>query len=322
METSEQGYDVMVVGGGTTGLSAALVLARCRRRVVVVDAGRPRNAAADPHNFLTHDGTPPTEFLAAARAEVAGYGVTILSATVRAVDRTKAGFTVATDGGRTLQARRLLVTTGQTYELPALPGMHERWGRDVLHCPYCHGYKVRDQSLGILADTPRAVHSALKLRQWSPDVMLFLHTMTDSEIGEQERAALAARDVRVVEGTVTGLVVEDDRLTGIRLADGTVVPRCALFVPCRAVPHDPLLTALGARTEETIADHRISTDSMGRTSVPGVWAAGDVTSPSSQLVTFAAAGTRAAIGLNADLVAEDITVAQTTHHTAPPVSTG
>ncbi|MGF7234237.1 MAG: NAD(P)/FAD-dependent oxidoreductase [Frankia sp.] len=321
-ERTQQAYDVVVVGGGAAGLSAALVLARCLRRVVVVDAGRPRNAAAAHlHNFLTRDGMPPAEFLAAARAEVAGYGVEILTGTVRAVDRTQTGFTVVVEDGPMLLARRVLAATGLTDELPDLPGIHQRWGRDVLHCPYCHGYEVRGRPLGILAESPMAVHMALQLGQWSPDVVLFRHTLPDSDVGEQERAALAARDVRIVEGRVTGLVVENDQLTGVRLVDGTVVARSALFVASRPVPRDAVLTALGATTEQDTAQRRwVSTDPMGRTSVPGAWAVGNVARPAGQLVTFAADGTLAAIGLNADLVSEDITLAQAARHTPVAVS--
>jgi len=325
VETAEPCYDVVVVGGGAAGLSAALMLARCLRRVVVVDAGRPRNAAAAQlHNFLTRDGTAPTAFLAAARAEVAGYGVTILPGTVHAADRTDTGFTVVVESGLVLHGRRLLVATGVTDELPALPGIHQRWGRDVLHCPYCHGYEVRGQPLGVLADSPLAAHSALQLRQWSSDVVLFLNTVPRRDIGAQERAALAARDVRIVDGEVSGLAVEDDRLTGVRLADGSVVARSALFLSSRPVPNDALLTALGAKTAENQVGRWVSTDPMGRTSVPGLWAVGNVTASFSQLVTFAADGTRAAMALNADLVTEDVAVAvaRSSGQIAPAVGTG
>ena len=164
-------YDVAIVGGGAAGLSAALVLARSRRRVVVLDAGSPRNApAAHMHNFLSRDGTPPAELLAVGRAEVLGYGAEIVSATVAGVEATPTGFGVTLDGGSSVAARRLLIATGLTDELPPVPGVRERWGRDVLHCPYCHGYEVRDQALGVLGTGPRSVHQALLVRQLSPDV--------------------------------------------------------------------------------------------------------------------------------------------------------
>ncbi len=154
--------DVLVVGGGPAGLSAALVLGRSRRSVLVVDAGEPRNAPADAlHEFLSRDGTPPQELLEVGRAEVARYGVD--SHAGRAVSASRAGdrFRVGLDGGGTVLARRLVVSTGLVDELPQVPGLAERWGRDVLHCPYCHGWEVRDQAIGVLATAatgPMALH--------------------------------------------------------------------------------------------------------------------------------------------------------------------
>jgi thioredoxin reductase len=148
-------YDVVVVGGGPAGLSAALVLARARRTVAVVDAGEPRNApAAHLHGFLSRDGMPPHDLVAAGRAEVAGYGGSLIDDTVVDV---APGFHVRLAGGSSLHARRILVATGLRDELPDIPGVRERWGRDLLHCPYCHGYEVRDQPLGVLGGTPEAV---------------------------------------------------------------------------------------------------------------------------------------------------------------------
>jgi thioredoxin reductase len=159
-------YDAVVVGGGAAGLNGALVLGRARRRVAVVDAGRPRNAAAaHMHGFLTRDGMPPAELLALGRSEVAGYGVTLLEGRVERFDPDpRAGFLVHLVGGPLLGARRLLVATGLRDELPELPGVRERWGKDLLHCPYCHGYEVRDQPLGVLGTGQRAVDQALLVR--------------------------------------------------------------------------------------------------------------------------------------------------------------
>jgi thioredoxin reductase len=167
-------YDVVVVGGGAAGLSAALVLARARRTVVVVDAGGPRNApAAHMHGFLSRDGMPPRELLAAGMAEVSGYGGRLIDDTVVGVEP---GFQVRLANGAPLLGRRILVATGLRDELPDIPGIRERWGRDLLHCPYCHGYEIRDQPLGVLGGAPEAVQHALLVRQWSPDVILFPHT--------------------------------------------------------------------------------------------------------------------------------------------------
>jgi len=215
----EQSYDVVIVGGGAAGLSAALVLGRARRRVAVIDAGSPRNApAAHMQGYLSRDGMAPTELLAAGRAEVTGYGVEIVRDTVARVD---AGFTVVRAGGEAMGARRILVTTGVGDELPDIPGVRERWGRDLLHCPYCHGWEVRDQPLGVLGTDPAAVLHAQLVRQWSDDIVFFAHTL---DVSATERAELKARAIRVIDGEVVRLVVEND--VAIQLAS--------------AVPGEPL----------------------------------------------------------------------------------
>jgi thioredoxin reductase len=166
--------DVVVVGGGAAGLSVALLLVRARRMVVVVDAGVPRNApAANMHGFLSRDGMPPRELLAAGRAEVSSYGGRLIDDTVVGVEP---GFQVRLANGAYLRTRRILVATGLRDELPEVPDVRERWRRDLLHCPYCHGYEVRDQPLGVLGGAPEAVQHALLIRQWSPDLILFPHT--------------------------------------------------------------------------------------------------------------------------------------------------
>ncbi|MFD0537242.1 NAD(P)/FAD-dependent oxidoreductase [Actinomadura luteofluorescens] len=300
---SDDEYDVAVVGAGAAGLNAALVLARARRRVAVVDAGEPRNApAAHMQGFLSRDGMPPAALLDVGRAEVAGYGAALIGARVEHVDP---GFTVRLVGGAVLSARRLVVATGLRDELPGIPGVAERWGRDVLHCPYCHGYEVRDQPLGVLGTSPGAVHQALLLRQWSEDVVLFAHTL---ELDEEERERLTARGVRLVEGEVKR-VVADDRVRGVELAGGRTVPRRAVFLFPRMVPRDALLTGLGCAVE----DGRVVTDRTGRTTVPGVWAVGNVTDPRAQVVTAAGMGSAAAIALNADLLDEDVHRAMDQH---------
>src|SRR5919206_1373076 len=168
-------YDVVVIGGGAAGLSAALVLSRARRRVLVVDAGTPRNApAAHMHGFLSRDGLAPGDLLTLGRAEVTGYGGEILPGTVRELVRCgAAGFWALLSDGRRISARRLLVTTGLRDELPDIPGLRDRWARDVLHCPYCHGYEVQDQPLGVLGGSPEALAHAHLVRQWSDDLVFF-----------------------------------------------------------------------------------------------------------------------------------------------------
>jgi thioredoxin reductase len=296
--SAKKDYDVLVVGGGAAGLSAALVLLRARRTVVLVDAGAPRNAPAERmQGFLSRDGIPPQDLLEAGRSEVSGYGGRLISDTVVGIE---AGYQVLLTNGPRLTARRIIVATGLRDQLPDIPGVHERWGRDVLHCPYCHGYEVRDQPLGVLGGTPDAVQHALLIRQWSPDVTLFPHTNT---LTADEREKLTARGIRIADSTVARLVVDRHRLQGVELVDGTVVPRTALFVRPRLVPNSDLLASLGCEIDENgWAVH----DSAGRTTVAGAWVIGNAADPRAQVITAAGQGSAAAIALNADLVDEDV----------------
>ena len=291
-------YDVAIVGGGPAGLSAALVLGRARRRVVVVDAGAPRNApAAHMQGFLSRDGASPADLLAAGRAEVRRYGVEIVED--RVVDAT-AGFALRLASGRTVAARQVLLASGAVDELPDVAGARERWGRDLLHCPYCHGWEVRDRAIGVLG----SVEHAHLLRQWSDDVTLFTHT---SAVTPEERATLDARGITVVDGTVERLVVTDDRLTAVRLTDGRSVPRDALFIrPALRAHADGPAAALGC---ELLAGGLVRVDPDGRTSVPGVWAAGNATNPRAQVITAAGEGSAVAIAINTELVQDDVDAA-------------
>ncbi|GGV98295.1 MULTISPECIES: NAD(P)/FAD-dependent oxidoreductase [Streptomyces albovinaceus subgroup] len=315
----QQRYDVVIVGGGAAGLSGALALGRARRSVLVIDAGEPRNApASHVHNYLGRESTPPGELLAIGRGEAAGYGAEIVEGRVASAERLpgdgagKQGFRVVTEDGRSVEARRLLVTTGLVDELPPVPGLAERWGREVLHCPYCHGHEVADRPIGVLATGPLAVHQALMWRQWSDDVTLFLHT--GPEPTEEEYEQLAARDIAVVDGEVTGLEVADDRFTGVTLASGRVVPREALVVQARFTARSAVLESLGLKpvAQEmggTVVGSYIPTDPTGATEVPGVWAAGNVTRLTEQVIGAAAAGLMAGGAVNGDLITEDTRLA-------------
>ncbi|MFD5270238.1 NAD(P)/FAD-dependent oxidoreductase [Streptomyces sp. NPDC058335] len=302
-------YEVIVIGGGAAGLSAGLVLGRARRRTLVVDAGEPRNApAAHMQGYLSRDGMSPAEFLATGREEVARYGVELVRD--RAVDATRdQGFTVTLAGGRTVRARQVVVATGLKDELPPVEGLAERFGRDVLHCPYCHGWEVRDQAFGVLATSPMSVHQALIVTQWSKDVTLFLHTVTEAELSTEDLRRLAAAGVHVVPGEVAGLVVEDDRLTGVRLGDGTVHAREALFVAPRAVPQTDLLARLGAEMTETPFGVYPVVDGRGLTTVPGLWAAGNASGFAEQVINAASRGYRAGAAINGELLMSDLDAA-------------
>ncbi|MEV4560331.1 FAD-dependent oxidoreductase [Kitasatospora sp. NPDC049285] len=307
-------YDVLVVGGGPAGLSGALTLARARRTVLVVDSGQPRNAPAEGiHGLLGREGMPPAELLSRGRAEVASYGGEFHDGEVRSISRRPdGGFRAELADGTAVLARRLLLTTGITDGLPEVPGVAERFGRQIVHCPYCHGWEVRDRRIAVLAThTPVAVHQALLWRQWTDDVTLLLHTAAPPT--EAQSRELAARNVTVVTGTVAALLPEDDSdaLTGVRLADGSTVGCETLAVGTELAVRAPFLADLGLETSELAFDGvkfatRLATvDPMGRTAAEGVWAAGNLTDPAAQVAVAAADGLRAAAAINADLVAEE-----------------
>ncbi|MFD4702344.1 NAD(P)/FAD-dependent oxidoreductase [Streptomyces niveus] len=313
MKTHKVEFDVVVIGGGPAGLSAALTLARARRSVLVIDAGEPRNApASHVHNYLGREGIAPGELLAVGREEVAGYGGEFMAGRVATVKGSAADeFRVVLEEGAAVAevtASRLLVTTGLVDELPPVPGVAERFGREVLHCPYCHGWEVRDTPIGVLATGPLAVHQAQMWRQWSDDVTLFRHTAPDFDDDQYEQ--LAARDIAVVDGEVAALEVTDDRLTGVTLAGGRVIPVSAVVVAPLFTARGGLLADLGAPAVDRemagqVVGSHVPTDPAGATSVPGVWAAGNVADPTETVIGSAVAGLRAGAAINADLTAED-----------------
>jgi thioredoxin reductase len=310
MDENHEQYDVVVVGGGAAGLSGAVALARARRSVLVIDAGEQRNRpASGVHGLLARDGLPPGELVALGRAEVEGYGGTVLDGRVKALGGRARAFTVTLEDGRAFAARRLLVTTGLVDELPEVQGLRELWGSDVVHCPYCHGYEVRDEPIGVLSTGPRALHLAQLFRQLSADVTLFLHTGPRPSAEEAE--GLAARDIAVVEGEVTAVETEAGRLRGVRLASGEVVPRRVLAVETTLVARAELLAGIGLETtaHELGLWERIEADATGRTAVPGVWVAGNVADPMAWVAGAASAGMLAGAAINNDLVAEDTRVA-------------
>ncbi len=306
-ELGDNRFDVVVIGGGAAGLNGALMLARSRRSVVVIDSGAPRNTpAAGVHGLLGRDGMSPVELLERGRAEVRRYGGHVVAGNVHTVSREENAFAVSSADGRSVRARRLLVATGLVDELPDLPGLQARWGRDVLHCPYCHGWEVRDQAIGVLATGPRAVHQALLFRQLSADIILFQHMM--SSMSDEEVEQLSARQIRVVVGEVASVQVNDDHLVGVRLTDGTAVSRDVLAVSPRMIARADFLAPLGLLVAEHpsgLGEH-IPADAAGRTDVSGVWVAGNVTDIAAQVGAAAAAGALAAADINADLVAEDV----------------
>ncbi len=300
-------YDVVVVGAGAAGLNGALALVRSRRSVLVIDSGEPRNApAGHVHNFLTRDGTPPGEIYAIGRQEVRRYGGRVEQGTVTAIRRDDERFRIDLADG-SVTARRVLVATGVRDELPDVAGLAEHWGQDVVHCPYCHGWEVRDRRIGVLATGPMATHQALLFRQLSDRVTMLAHTAMPTA---QERERLTARAISIVAGKVTQVEGGPAGLTGVRLADGERVEVDALVVASRPVARVDFLAPLGitpqpVRVGDYVVATAIEADRAGATAVPGVWAAGNVADPMAQVVSAAAAGLMAGAAINGDLVTEE-----------------
>lgn len=268
-------HDVIVVGGSFAGLAAALQLARARKRVLVVDAGLPRNRFAHAaQGFLGQDGTAPAAILETARAQLLAYPTAELRVgEVTRAHRRDGMFELTMTPAATLSARRLVLATGVTDDLPDIPGLRERWGVTVLHCPYCHGFEVADGRLGVLATSAMGIHQALLVADWSADVTLFTNGVVSPD-GEQ-RDALAARGVRVEARPVAALVGRVPSLDGVRLDDGTVVAVDAIFTGSRNRVASPVARQLGCVFDEGPLGEMIRANERRETTVPGVFAAGD-----------------------------------------------
>ena len=313
-------FDVIVIGGAAAGLSAALVLGRSRRSVLVVDAGEPRNARAEgAHNYLGREGVAPAELARIGRDEVAAYGVEVTAGRIVAAAATSGdgtdpvGFSITLDSGAVVTARRLVVASGAVDVLPEVPGLAEQWGRGVVHCPFCHGWEVRDQRIGVLVTTPNGVHQALMFRALSDDVTAFV---TDpSLVDDTARAGFAARVIEVVEGPVSQVLSSaEGALTGVELGDGTVVGLDALAAASTAEARVEALTGLGLHAEDFVVNgfrfgSALVVDAAGQTSVRGVYAAGNVASPMATVIASAAAGTQAGAAVHGDLVQADLAAA-------------
>ncbi|TPV50247.1 NAD(P)/FAD-dependent oxidoreductase [Pseudarthrobacter phenanthrenivorans] len=299
--------DVLIIGGGAAGLSAAQMLGRCRRSVTVVDNGQPRNAPAQAvHGFLSRDGINPAELLAVGRAEARQYGAVIVRGTVLAAGgNLEQGFEVTLDDGTPLRGRRLLVATGLVDELPAIEGLPGRWGKDILHCPFCHGWEVQDQAIGVVGSGPWSVHQALLFRQWSSNITLFLNDKLVPADADAEQ--LAARGVKVVAGRVEAVRVEQRRLRGIALAGGPEIAVDAVVVGPIAQARLEAFAGLGLvpSVHPAGVGTYLETDADGATSVPGVWAAGNVTDLKAQVLASAATAAWTAVVINNHLMAEE-----------------
>jgi thioredoxin reductase len=309
-------WDVVVVGGGSAGLSAALMLGRSRRRVLVVDDSRPRNAvAAHMHGVLGRDHTAPLDLLAAGRAELARYDVVVESAAVASAsaieDGDEPGFELVLDSGERRTARRVLAATGLVDELPGIPGLAAQWGRGVVLCPYCDGWEVRDRRVAVISAAQSNTHQAQLMRQLTREVVFYANGAT---LPDRARTELEARDIAIEEREVTGIVeTGDGAIRGIRLADGSEQQVDVVFVAPRPVPNNLLLGELRARTMRQSGVDWVLVDDDGRTSVRGLYAAGNVVSARSSVPWAMASGALAGTAINGDLVDEDVRRAVAAH---------
>ena len=290
--------DAIVVGGSFAGISAALQLARARRRIAVVDAGAPRNRFTDAsHGFFGHDGRAPLDLIAQARQQLLAYPtVRFVAAQALEAAAQGDGFALTLDNGERLLGRRLLLATGVRDLLPGLPGLAERWGHSVAHCPYCHGYEFDRQPLGVLYRMPLSLHQAQLIAEWGPTTLF----LDGHQISDEERAHMAALGIAVEPGAVQALEGEGDALAGVRLAD-RLVPLRGLFLAPTVAMASPLAGQLGCAFDASPAGPFIRVEA-GQTSVPGVFAAGDAAMAWSNATQAAAAGVMAGAAMHRAMV--------------------
>lgn len=308
MDMNSHSYDAIVIGAGAAGLSAALVLGRARRRVLVLDGGPPRNAAAARVNgYLGVDGLSPLELLVVGRTQVEKLGVEVREGVASRVEAVDGGFAVHV-GNELLHAKRLVLASGITDSLPEIPGLREGFGVDIFHCPYCHGYEVAGQRLAVVATHPMSGHQARMVRQWSDDVVFFLNDT--AELGAEERQLFAARGVDVVDGPVAEVVRHDGALRGVRDATGAIHEIDAVFVASAMVLNLDAFHGFDLEMADTPLGPVVATDLTGATNVPGLWAAGNVADAGSQVISASATGAKAAAMLNASLIEEEWSMAE------------
>jgi thioredoxin reductase len=300
-------WDCIVVGGGAAGLSAALVLGRARHRTLLVDAGGPSNLAAEGiGGLLGHEGRPPAELYALGRAELEAFPtVELRDGTVEGGERVDGGLALDLAGGGRELTRRVILATGMEYRKPDLPGLEPLWGRSVFHCPFCHGWEMRDRALAVLGGGPGGLHRAVLLRRWTDDVMLLSDGPPEFDDGDRER--LSAAGVEVDERPVARLIARDGTLAAVEFADGSTLAREGLLVPVTLTQRSSLAERLGAEPAEPgpVVMDALVVDTMFRTTADGVSAAGDASAQLQQVAGAISAGSLAAVGVVQSLMAED-----------------
>ena len=305
-ENEQKAYDVVIVGGGPAGLSAAVALGRSLRSVLVVDAGGQRNLpATGAHNVLGREGIAPAELVREGRAEAASYGVDFADGTIRDArrDSEDSGFVLDLDDGRSVAARRILLATGLVDVLPDIDGVSQAWGQGVLHCPFCHGYEVVGLRVGVIAtNAPQATHQALLFARLAGQTTVFANGV---EFDDDQRADLDAMGVAVVGGDVERVDVDGRDVRAVRVSGGPHAVDAVVVGP-RMTARTDLYERLGGRPEDHPMGVMIPTDQFGATSVPGVWAAGNAGNLAAMVATAASEGVLAGAMITADLLAEDV----------------
>ena len=292
-------YDVVIVGGGPAGLSAALVLGRCRRQVLICDAGKPRNAASRAlHGYLTRDGVAPLEFLRLAREEVLQYGIEPRASTVMAIACIKDGFRITLDNDEMVSTRAVLLATGVQDQLPDVPGLEECYGITVHHCPYCDGWEVRDKHLAVLGQGAAATALALSLKTWTRDVSIC--TDGRARVHARHLKQLEEQRIPVYESAIERVDHLGGHVQRLLLADGRAVPADAIFFATGQRPQSDLPRQLGC---ELTRKGVVKTDHLGQTQVPGLYVAGDASRDVQFVIVAAAEGAKAAVAINKSLQA-------------------
>lgn len=304
--TARLSADAVVVGGGAAGLAAAIALGRSRRNVVLIDAGEPRNApSVGAHNVLGHEGISPLELLARGRSEAEGYGVRIVPGRATGASGALDAFTIEVDGGALhVDARRVILATGLVDDLPDVPGVREAWGHSVLHCPFCHGWEVRDKRIAVLGRNENAVHQVMLFRQLSERVTLFLHDAPEPTDEQWEQ--LAALGVGVVTPRVERVVVAGSQVTAVEIEGGRPFVVDAVVVAPRFIASTSLYEALGGERTITPFGEQVTAEGRGATAIPGVYVAGNTGDPMAMIAGAAASGVMAGAATHGDLAAADL----------------
>ncbi len=300
-------YDVIVIGGSFAGQSAAMQLARARQNVLMIDAGMPRNRFADAsHGFLGQDGRTPSAIIEDARKQLRAYPTAeILTGTVSEASGRKNEFELTLSSGERRHARRLILAIGVTDELPAIPGLLERWGKTVLHCPYCHGYEVRDGKLGVIANHPMSAHQAALIPDWGATTYF---TQGLFEPGEEETSQLQMRGVTIERSPVAAVIGDGPAITSVQLADGREIGISAIFTAPKTRLASPLAEQLGVRMSDGPSGKFVQVDDWGLTSIDGVYAAGDAAKAMHNATLASASGVLAGVGSHQSLTRDPVRV--------------